>query len=201
MMVLSLCQKHCPNSIPFLIGSRLGDGADGEILSLPNDQSKVIKLGVLFDSFESNLTSDYDLIKSNIDWLIRNQPSCYAKVYEQGYLGNFTRKTAHLGGKQDFILYYYTMEKLYNLSNNEKEAFRIYISNIYNKNASEILKNLSRIPNLNTKKMLEFIDGIKSSPMIHLDLHPLNIMKDNLGIFKLIDFERIRIGEKYVKES
>src|ERR1035437_4975092 len=123
MLVLSLCNKFCPDKLPVIPGNRIDDGADGEIFTITNVDDKVIKFGVLYDPFDSDSIHDknYNNIQSVIDVIINTQPRAYVRVFSQGYLGTYCRDILY--GRQDFILYYYIMEKLKKISEDERKVF------------------------------------------------------------------------------
>jgi hypothetical protein len=197
MLVLNLCQKVCPDKTHFNLQSKLGDGADGEVFEL-KENNKVIKFGVLFQFPEQNIKKQYANIARILDYLKVNKPQEYAHVYEHEYLGNYKRPIVHCEDGQEYILYYYIMEKLEKISDDEKKVFHSILSH-EDKNLEKNL-SLAKIKSMlqgmqigldfSMDKVLNFCRSIKYSNINHNDIHPRNIMKNNLGQFKLIDFDR-----------
>ncbi len=197
MMVLSLCEKFCKDKIPPNISKKIGDGADGECFHLSNDCNKVIKLSVLYEYDRGDIEEQY---KQNIapilEFLINNPIKVFANVYSHKYIGSFCRDFN--GSNQSFIIYYYVMEKLNKISEDEQKVFHTILSHEdrgINKNFSiadirKILNGLRIGLDFDYKKIIDFYSEMLCCPIIHLDLHPRNIMKDNFGNFKLIDLDR-----------
>ena len=168
--------------------TKIGEGVDGEVYPVPLDPSKVMKICKSFD-FEK-----VDSVFSVVEFLIKNQPRAYACVFliTENHINNF-------------ILYYYVMEKLNKISDDEEKLFhtilshedRNIIKNYEPDEINKILEGLARGLDFDAERVKFFLDGIKCSPIKHNDLHPRNIMKDEFGDFKLIDFDRcVLIGEK-----
>src|SRR5277367_1143544 len=129
MYVLSLCRQFCLDKLPVQPDVRLGEGADGEVFSIVGDPNKVIKLGIFYERHDKGMANYYKQIESVLDYLIRTRPDAYAQVYEQGYLGTYSRPMpAWRNGRQDFIMYYYTMEKLQKISEDESKIFHSILS-------------------------------------------------------------------------
>lgn len=202
MFVLSLCRQFCPDWIPNNLGSRLGEGADGEVFSLTDDPKKVLKLGILYEHHDGELFGYYNEIDRVLNYLIRVQPAAYARVYEQGYLGLYSREMPYWRkGVQKFVIYYYTMEKLQKISENESKVFHSILShedrgiekNYPPEKIQEMLQGLSRGLDFDAEKVTLFCDNINEAALSHLDLHPRNILKDADGNFKAIDMDRCEL--------
>jgi len=202
MFVLSLCRHFCPDKIPYQPDIRLGEGADGEVFSIINDDAKVIKLGIKYEHHDEDVDKEYHRIQDGLQYFIDKQPSVYARVYEQGYLGTFSRKIGSFrGGEQKFIIYYYTMEKLEKITEDEKKVFHSIIShedrgiekNFSPSKVREMLQGMSRGLDFDLEKVMFFCENIKSASVSHLDIHVRNIMKNGSGDFKLIDLDRIKL--------
>lgn len=197
MMVLSLCRQFCPDKIPIVPGDRLGDGADGEVFTVPNNPNQVIKFGVLFQYPLFNHQQIYDNIYSTLNKLSTNILPTYARVYEYGFLGSYERKHETLG-TQKFILYYYFMEKLNKISEDESKVFHSILShedgNIFKdyplSKIKKMLRGLCCGLDFDEKKVIFFCENLRLAPVEHLDVHQRNIMKDANGNFKMIDFDR-----------
>ena len=205
MFVLSMCRAFCPDKLPYQVGERLGEGADGEVFSIPNEPQKVLKLGILYERHDREFESHYKHIQKVLDYLIVNQTAAYARVYEQGYLGTYSRKATYWrNGEQKFIIYYYTMEKLEKISEDERRIFHSILSHedrgIEKKfspdKIREMLQGMSRGLDFDAEKVTLFCDNIRSAPISHLDIHVRNIMKNGLGDFKLIDLDRIELEKR-----
>lgn len=202
MFVLSLCNQLCSDKIPYQTDTRLGDGADGEVFSIVNEPTKVIKLGIKYEHHDEDLDREYNRIREAIDYFIHTSPAAYARVYEQGYLGTFSRDIpSYRGGKQKFTMYYYIMEKLEKITEDEKKVFHTIIShedrgiekNFSPSKVREMLQGMSRGLDFDAEKVTLFCENIKSAAVSHLDMHVRNIMKDSSGEFKLIDLDRIKL--------
>lgn len=196
MQVLKLISENkC--SIKFNIDKEIGFGADGQVFSLQHDEDKVIKFCVYYD-YNNSIKNSYRDISTILNFIKNNKPCSFASVYEYGYLGQYERNLVGEKDKQKYILYYYIMEKLQKISEDEKKVFHSILShedNNVNKNFTinkikKILTGLSVGLDFNFKKIILFCEDLKSSNIRHNDLHPRNIMKDKLGNFKLIDFDR-----------
>lgn len=202
MFVFSLCRQLCPEKLPVQPDVYLGDGADGEVLSIADDPNRVIKLGVLYERAGSKLEKLYGNIDRALEFVLRTQPRAYVSVYKHGSLGVYTRdNVAFYKGKQRFVLYYYVMEKLEKISEDERRIFHSILShedrkiekNFSSDKIREMLEGMSRGLDFDAEKVMLFCDNIKAAPLSHLDIHVRNIMKDKVGNFKLIDLERIEL--------
>lgn len=182
------------------LGSRLGDGADGEVFDLTNDQ--VIKFCVLYETGRIKLENTYKYISRVVDHLITHPSPVYARVYEHVFLGEYSR-VAWGNQKQRYYLYYYTMEKLGKISEDERKVFDTIVShedrnkkkNFPIAKIKEMLSGLSQGLDFDTERVIFFCDNFRNSPVTHLDIHPRNIMKDGAGNFKLIDFDRAEMSD------
>jgi len=199
MFVLSLCNQLCPDKLPVVVGERLGDGSDGEVFTINDQPEKVIKLCVIYDSPARRVKDYHSRIKLILDYMVQNSPEPYAKLYEHGYLGQYRRAFYDSPKKdQPFVIYYYIVEKLEKLTEDEKKVFHTILShedrgitkNYTPEKLRETLQGLGRGLDFDAEKVTLFCDNIRKSPVSHLDLHPRNIMKTKGGEFKLIDFDR-----------
>lgn len=197
MLVLPLCRKDCPDKIPTNLSIKLGEGADGEVFALQGEDDKVIKLSALFNYWDNNLLLDFSRIESVVKYIQSEQLPVYSKVYSFTKLAESQREI--WGGKQqDYILYSYVMEKCFPLSEDEKKVFHSIVSHEdlgIEKNFSEpavkkMLNGMSRGLDFDAERVIFFYRNFRKSPIHHMDLHVRNIMKDGLGNFKLIDFDR-----------
>jgi hypothetical protein len=144
----------------------------------------------------------YQQIQKVLDHLMLTHPDAYARVYEHGYLGTYSRKAEHWrSGKQNFIIYYYIMEKLRKISEDETKVFHTILShedrgidkNFSLEKIGEMLEGMARGLDFDAEKVTLFCNNIKRAPLSHLDIHVRNIMKDDVGDFKLIDLDRIEL--------
>jgi hypothetical protein len=202
MFVLSLCKQLCPDKLPVEIGPRLGDGADGEVLSIVDEPDKVIKLGIFYERHDKGMIAGYQQIKTVLDWIMVAHPDAYARVYQHGYLGTFSRKMeAWRTGQQDFIIYYYIMEKLQKISEDESRVFHTILShedrgmkkNYSTEKIQEMLGGLSKGLDFDVEKITLFCRNIKETQLVQNDLHVRNIMKNDIGCYKIIDIDRCEI--------
>ena len=200
MQVLKLLQENNID-INYVLGKELGCGADGQIFELVDFPNKVIKLCVLYDCAAQNIDSYYENTSKVLTYLCEVSPSICARVYEHKFLFHGTRNTCI--GNQDYITYYYVMEKLLKITDDEKKVFHSLVSHEdrnkikrYSElEARHMLENLHKGLDFNFHKVLHFYNELMNASIKHNDIHVRNIMKDNKGNFKLIDFDRMEIGE------
>lgn len=199
MLVHKICQQVCPDKLHFKLSSKLGDGADGEVFELQDQLDQVIKFSILYQTSEKSIESEYQRIKDTLSFILENQPSTYARVYEHKYIGKYTRPFNR--DTQDYIIYYYIMEKLFKISEDEKRVFHSILShedkNI-NKNFSifkikKMLDGMARALDFDHSMVMFFCESLQGSLIQHNDIHVRNIMKDKDGNFKLIDFDRCNL--------
>ena len=174
-------------------------GADGQIFNHINDDNKVIKLSILFKCGEQNLYSIFKLINESLSFIENNKPFTCVRVYEHKFLERGERFINN--SYQDYIVYYYIMEKLNQITDEEYKLFYSILSHedrgiIKNYSDSILIKTLTDLNisfDFNFDKVLFFYKNLKNSKIVHNDLHPRNIMKDKQDNFRLIDFDRCRI--------
>jgi hypothetical protein len=202
MRVLPLCIKFCPSQLPVSTGERIGDGADGEVFSIAGCPNKVIKLGVLYD--QSDIDEKFKNIQRVLDYIKDTRPHAYVRVYEHKYFGKYSRDMVDWPKPtQDFILYYYIMEKLIKLSEDEKKVFHTILShedrkidkNYSLKKIDEMLKSMRRGLDFDEERVILFCNNLKKTSVVQNDLHTRNLMKDETGNFKIIDLDRCKIGD------
>ena len=208
MLVLQLCQQLCPEKIPVKTGERIGSGgADGEVFEILDEPSKVVKMGILYERHDRGLLKYFTAIQKGLDYVMTMQPAAYARVYEHGYLGTYSRKMEYWRtGKQNFIIYYYIMEKLRKISEDENKVFHSILShedrgidkNFSTEKVREMLEGMGRSLDFDAEKVTLFCDNIRGASISHLDIHVRNIMKDDAGEFKLIDLDRIELEKDNV---
>ena len=191
MHLLKLINQH-NISINFRLGKEIGSGADGEVFEII-DSPNVIKFSILYDCGHTSL-SDYDRISKTLNYLIDHSPQPYARIYEHKYLGQFERD-----GYQKHILYYYVMEKLNHISDDETKVFHSILSHEdrqvkknYQK-INKILNGLSAGLDFDEKEVKLFVASLVACVIKQNDIHPRNIMKNNLGQFRFIDVDRCQM--------
>lgn len=209
MLVLSLCRDVCPELIPDNIGEFLGSGSDGQAFELTDDPEKAIKISALFCYLDEDLKDKFNHIQITLDYLKNNKLDTCAKVYEFHNLGMYSQinwiNRWSIGEHQEYILYYYIVEKCFKLSEDEEKVFHTIIShedlgiekNYSQAQLNKILAGLSVGLDFDAEKVKLFYNNLKCSPLKHLDLHPRNVMKDKLGYFKLVDFDHSRLEPHY----
>lgn len=170
--------------LPPNLGPKIGAGFNGQVHLLHDDPTKVVKISQSF----------YPLDYKAIDNLCTNRfPAC-GKVFEY-----YTHKAYDRNTNREFNFLIYKMEKLNEISDDESRVFFSILShehrNIEKKFSpsalEEILKGLSFSLDFDVDKVIFFYENLKKLPFKYADLHEENIMKDNFGNFKLIDFDRI----------
>jgi len=200
MLVLSLCQRLCPDKIPVMPTTKLGDGADGEVFEIKDQPDKVIKFCVLYEHNNINLEKHYKNISKSLDYLIHNPSDTYAKVYSYQPMGEYSR-IAWGNVSQKYILYYYVMEKLFKISEDERKIFHSIVShedqrkkkNFSSSKVREMLAGMKTALDFDEERVIFFYENFRDGPLSHLDVHVRNIMKDSSGKFKLIDFDRLEL--------
>lgn len=201
MFVYSLCRQLCPDKLPVQPVERLGDGADGEVLSIKDQPDKVIKLGIIYEHPGREL-KEYKQIQQVLDYAMSTHPPAFVRVYEHGYLGTYSRKIVEWRKDfQEFLMYYYIMEKLEKITEDEKKVFHSIVShedrgiekNYSPEKIEEMLQGMERGLDFDTEKVILFCDNLQTSKLSHRDLHPRNIMKDRDGNYKVVDFDRSQL--------
>jgi serine/threonine protein kinase len=196
MQVLQLIQQH---SVPFhfQLGKEQGCGADGQVFELLNQPNKVIKLSVIYDYPWRDLTC-YRHIEEVLNYVMVVQPPAYVSIYEHGYLGTYNRAVINSATLQSFILYYYVMEKLLKISDDERKIFHSILShedrgiekNYSLEKIAEMLQGMNRGLDFDAEKIMIFYHNLRQARVLHNDIHIRNIMKDIGGNFKLVDLDR-----------
>lgn len=208
MLVLKLCQQLCPERIPVTVGARLGDGADGEVFEIIGRSDRVIKFCVLYETGSIKLENQFNYIDKVLSHLASNQSPVFARVYTHALMGQYSR-VAWGNKKQRYVLYYYIMEKLEKITDEERKVFDSIVShedrgkkkNFSPERIKEMLSGMALGLDFDAEKVTFFCENFKKSPVAHLDIHPRNIMKDAAGNFKLIDFDRAEINNAKSSKS
>ena len=198
MLVLKLCKQFCPSAIPFGIGDKIADGADGEVFDyFPN---QVIKLSVLFETDNFSVEKLYSKVNSVLYYCTFKSSPIYVRVHAYDYM-EFCSRELYDKSQQKFVLYYYIMEKLKKITDDERKVFDSLISHedagkekkFSQTKIKEMIHGLSRGLDFDTEKVYNFCEGLKKDPLKHLDLHPRNIMKNDQGYFKCVDLDRCEL--------
>lgn len=196
MQAFKLVKQHT-NRFNDIAESFIGDGADGDVYTIKNDPNKVIKFSVYYIWDNEDLKKIVYSKLSNFREVQLN-PSIFAKLYEYSFIAEGKRKI--VDGEQDYLLFSCIMEKCFPISEDEMKVFHSILShedNNIEKNFSiqkieNMLKGMSIGLDFSHIKIMNFIKKIRSNNIKHTDAHPRNIMKDNLGNFKFIDFDRLK---------
>lgn len=177
----------------------LADGADGQTFIIQNEERRVLKLSVIFD-WNNNLLKDFKNVSDTLNNLINIGDPNFAKVFTYKVLGTFYRSLFNYE-RQNYVLYFYTMQKLNKLSDDEKKVFHTILSHedknlkkdFSDEKIDETLHMLSYGLDFDAKGVKLLCDGLKKSKIQHNDLHERNIMKDDNGRYLMVDFDRCHI--------
>lgn len=199
MRILSLLEAAVLAKVPYYVGARLGEGADGEVRVMPSHPNKVLKLSIIYDvDYSKNLPDKYKELCSFYSKIKKDNHPALVRLHEYGYVHMGDRETAV--GKQDYLIHYAVMEKLFKISEDESKVFHTILShedankikNYAPDQVKEILFNLRRGLDFSEKEVKLFLNNLRSLSFQHNDIHVRNIMKTRLGNFKLIDFDRVK---------
>jgi len=204
MLVLKLCQQLCPDKIPVVPITRLGGGADGEVFDIQGDPNKVIKFCILYQTGSTPIKNTYKYICTVLNHLAETPAPTYACVYSHDFMGQFSRPVAWDVKEQPYILYYYVMEKLFSITEDEKKVFHSIVShedrgivkNFSPAKVKEMISGMSTCLDFDAERVTFFCENFKNTLVNHHDIHVRNIMKDANGNFKLVDFDRAQITRR-----
>jgi serine/threonine protein kinase len=205
MRVLNLCQQLCPDKIPVVIGNRVGhDGADGECFQVSDHPDKVIKFSIIYDRFyQSPLDIYHRQVVPILDYVMTTRPSMCVRVYEHGYLGEYSRPMPHWrNGVQSFVMHYCIMEKLFSLTEDERKVLHSLVSHedrnikkdLSPNRIKEMLGGLACGLDFDSEMVILFCNHLREAKLLHQDLHIRNVMKNASGQFLLIDFDRAMLN-------
>lgn len=188
MNSLELFKQYCPHLIPCNLKDKLGDGSDGEVFSITNELNKVIKLSANYLP-----TSGKDAIQL----LIKYPADAYARVYSYESCGSYSINN------EKFTLSITILEKLNKITEDEERVFHSILShedrniekNFSSVKLKKMLDGLRRGLDFDAERVTLFCSNLRKSPVHHPDIHPRNIMKDESGNFKLVDFDHLNIGD------
>jgi serine/threonine protein kinase len=196
MIAREFLRKHLP-ILPsmFAVAQVLGNGSNGEAYLL-NDGT-VLKVSVLMDW--GNEGFDVREEYARIWWLLRQVkqeiPPHLVRIFDLGVLA-----CGQLD-KQPYTIYYYRMEHLQPLTEDEYKVFQTVISHEDRQlikryqpaELSAVLQGLEKGLEFDLDRVKDFYHHIQFSRFKHLDLHPRNVLKAKDGEFKLIDLDRMRL--------
>ena len=197
MNCLSILEDKGENKYLPLIDQEIGYGADGQVFTLRDYPNKVLKFSILYDLDYSHTL---DIKYANISKMfahIKSTVGCFPFLYDYGMLLSGNRKTTV--GNQDYIIYYSIWEKLNKLSDDNKKVL-FTILNAFDNNSSirslkKDLDTLSMYLDFEIEKSITFFKELNNLKINHNDLHIRNILIDNNGYFKLIDFDKSTFKE------
>jgi serine/threonine protein kinase len=184
----------------FHLDCELGSGADGQVFSLLNDSGKVIKFGILFDDCSNTVDQQYDKLNQVLSYIKCKKTNLFVKVYQSDFLLKGTRSTSD--GNQNYLIYYYLMDRLNKLSDDETKVFHTIIShedrnvvkNYSYDRIQEMLRQMQRGLEFTLAKVNSFYNKLlNNKEILHLDIHPRNIMKDHCNNYYLIDLDRSQL--------
>lgn len=198
MQVLKLIEQYCSKNplSSFVLDQELGVGHDGQAFELKNENNQAIKLGLRYlNDTRAPLIANEKAIR----YIINNPFPHYVNLFSFTNLGTYSRPWNN-NKYLSFNLYYYTMEKLEKISDDEKKVFHSLVChedlNKRKDYSSEeiklIAKDLNKGLDFNYNKVLDFCLNYKHSLITYPDLHIRNIMKDNSNNFKLVDMDHIK---------
>ena len=183
----------------FRLGKLLGKGVHGEVFELQDDPTKAIKiawapLSISFSPALQTIQKKYNLkqfsfseIEQTYKFLLHHRIPILATLY------SFETLIAEETLQQYAVI----MEKLLPLSDDEHRVFeslcREYNGELGNGKFLTHLQELHQWLDFSYVKIFEFYKKVAKLPIIHRDFNRRNIMKDNDGNFKLIDFELVVI--------
>jgi hypothetical protein len=172
-------------------GLEIGRGSHGQVYSLIDDPSRVIKYSVVYCD---NLFDQYRIFDEVLSLLRKEKDKAFVSPFEWGYLNQGI----------DSLTCFCTLEKLKRISEDEHRVFHSILSHEdanVDKSFSpieldQILSGLARGLSFNRSKVNDFYNSITESRFQHSDMHPRNVMKNVNGDFKLIDLDSVIIREK-----
>lgn len=199
MQVLKMINRDNVSLSPkYNLGAELGAGADGQVFNILGETEKVLKLSIIYDlDYKTDIDFIFAEKRDIFSFLYEKNYANFAKIYDYGFLSSGKRKT--FVGQQKYITYFYVMEKLIKLSEDEKKVFHTILSHedlnkvktYFIQELDRTLRDLSRGLDFSFKNIKDFYLLALTSPIKHLDIHPRNIMKNVFGEYKLIDFDRL----------
>jgi hypothetical protein len=200
-MIKDFLRQYCPLlTSMFAIKETLGSGSNGEAYLL--EDGSVLKVSALIDwaHKELDIREEY----AQIWWILRQikqeQPIHLVKLHDLGVIA-----CGRLPEKQNYTIYYYRMERLFPLTEDETKVFQTVISHedrhlikhFKPKELDSVLKGLDKGLEFSAERVRTFYQQIQASKFRHLDLHQRNIMKTAEGEYRLIDLDRMKTRIDY----
>jgi serine/threonine protein kinase len=184
--VIELLPPDIKNSLKV----ELGRGADGVVFST-DDPNRAIKVGAFRPHPSQTADFAWRNLARTLDFLIKSPSEAYARVFAYQSLGSLDNGSP----------YFYVMERLQKLSDDEFKVYHSILSHedrnlkkdLSKNKIYQILSELNRGLDFNLSEIMLFCERLKKSKIMHRDLHPRNVLKTLNGQFKLIDFERCDI--------
>lgn len=172
---------NCFHNLPFKLGNEIGSGFNGYVYEL---EDKVIKLSSMESANYKKLEQVFNLIQGT--------SSHFVKVFD------FNTTNTFILDNKKYSSYYYIMEKLSPISQDEEKVFHTILSHEHaNKKKSyssealdKVLENLAVGLDFDFKEVRLFYERIHTHALMHTDIHPSNIMKKD-SEFKLIDLDTL----------
>jgi serine/threonine protein kinase len=203
-IIPNLLQVYRKDPLPFTIDKCIGSGNQGQVYSLKDNPDQVVKLSMLYDDFTGlSLEEEFDKLQKIYQHIIDNPHKSLVKVYSFGEL--YRGKMEIFEWEHNYVIYNAIMQKLNTLSENEQKVFKT-VCDIYNKALearpiATILDELEEWFDVDKGRVLTFYNSLSSLDIDNKDVKPQNIMKDNEGQYKLIDYDLAIIKEKKDDEN
>jgi len=204
MKILQIIKDICPDKLPKNISSFIAGGAEGEVYSVKEYPDRVIKLSLLYDlDRKTDILYRYNDLEKIFNFIMDEKPNHIVGLHKYN-LVYFGKRNTDIG-YQDYMVYFYEMDKLENISDDEYKVFHTIIShedfnkekNYSVKELKNILKKLHHGLDFSEEDIIMFYLSLRKWPILHNDLHPRNIMKSLDGNFRLIDLDSCKIQYRY----
>lgn len=179
--------------LPFKIGEYIGQGNQGQVYHSLDKSDRVIKLSIIYDKFDGKTVEEvFQKTAATYKYIVDNPNPILSNIFEFGKLYKGIQEIFEW--QQEYLIFYSIMEKLIPLNENEQKVFKT-ICSAYNKELKtyrpieEIITELKEWIDFDKDKIIAFYNQLPSLDIKHKDFEPRNIMKDNLGNYKIIDFD------------
>jgi hypothetical protein len=202
-MAFDLAKITTNHSIFKFTGEKIGEGSQGEVYNYTPSNDRVVKYSVIYDYYFTNTLDKKINSFFNILVDLKNNPeNIFPIIFDFNALHWSKRQT--IDGPQDYVIYYYIMNKLNKIDDDENKVFHSIMShqdnnkkhNFTYKQLNDTLNGLSYGLNFDKQKITEFYFKVLSSKYHHGDITGRNIMKDYLNNFKLVDLDDLKKKEK-----
>ncbi len=183
------------------IGEILGSGFHGDVYELLDHPKQVVKIAwapldvpqeFAGRSDTVGLHHTFPYIQNIYQYLLKNQFSILAKVFDFYPLHQRDNKQYYMA----------ILERLQSLTEPEQKAMKSvcmdYNGNIENGKCLQHIEELKEWLDFNPSKVIDFYTSLTTLPVAQRDFHRRNIMKNEGGDFKLIDFELLDFKEKTI---